>query len=95
MPPRIATPGDYPRLAPIDIGRTITTTDITNHFIDFMKNDNIGLLANLLLTVSDRLPLGTADPHCLDIAELMSTALDYPKTGIVACPNCDFCYSLD
>ena len=83
MPPRVFMPAEYPRPEPIDIKRSITARDISKHFVDFMKNDNIGLLANLLLLVSDRKPTGTMDSSCVAISELMSTALDYPKTGIV------------
>jgi hypothetical protein len=39
-----------------------------------MKNDNIGLLANQLLVVSDRMKLGTWDTNCIAISELMFTA---------------------
>jgi hypothetical protein len=75
-------PADYPRLPAIDIGREVTTRDITQHFVDFMQNDNVGMLSSLLLILSDRLRDGTRDPRCIIIAELISTALDYPKTGI-------------
>ena len=83
MPQRLFMPAEYPRLPAIDIGRQVTAKDISKHFIDFMKNDNIGLLANQLLVVSDRTPRGTIDENCILISELMSTALDYPKTGII------------
>jgi hypothetical protein len=78
-------PAEYPRLPAIDIGRKVTAPDISKHFIDFMKNDNIGLLANQLLVLSDRAEKGSMDDTCIAISELMSTALDYPKTGIVVC----------
>jgi hypothetical protein len=82
MPPKVFMPAEYPRAEPINIGRPIKAKDISRHFIDFMKNDNIGLLANQLLALSDRKEHGTMDLDCLAISELMSTALDYPKTGI-------------
>jgi hypothetical protein len=85
MPPQSFGPAEYPRMNPINIDREVMISDISKHFIDFMKNDNIGLLANLLLMMSDRLPAGTMDSNCTAISELMSTALDYPKNGIVVC----------
>jgi hypothetical protein len=86
--PRISfPPADYPRLPAIDINREVTTGDITRHFVDFMKTDNVGMLSSLLLVLSDRLPKGTCDPLCIQIAELISTALDYPKTGIKVSEN--------
>jgi len=90
MPPKLFMPAEYPRLPAIDIGRQVTAQDISKHFIDFMKNDNIGLLANQLLVVSDRMPTGSMDENCIAISELMSTALDYPKTGIVVCDGCAY-----
>lgn len=82
MKPRLRfPPADYPRLDPIDIGREVTTQDIILHFIDYMKNDNIGMLSSRLLVLSDKLENGTCDPQCIEVAELISTALDYPKTG--------------
>lgn len=85
MPTSPFMPAEYPRLPAIDIGRKVTAPDISKHFIDFMKNDNIGLLANQLLVMSDRVDKGMKDDTCITISELMSTALDYPKTGIVVC----------
>lgn len=85
MPPGRCTPADYPRLPAIDIGRAIMTKDITTHFIDFMKSDNVGLLSNHILILADRLESGTRDNECIAIAELISSALDFPKTGIKVC----------
>jgi hypothetical protein len=85
MPPGRCVPADYPRLPAIDIGRTIMSNDITNHFVDFMKTDNVGLLSNHLLILSDRLESGTRGIECIAIAELISNALDFPKTGIKVC----------
>jgi RNA dependent RNA polymerase len=85
MPPGRCVPADYPRLPAIDIERTVTSTDITTHFVDFMKSDNVGLLSNHLLILSDRLESGTRANECIAVAELISNALDFPKTGIKVC----------
>jgi len=82
MPPGRCVPANYPRLPAIDIGREVGVKDITTHFVDFMKSDNVGLLSNYLLTLSDRLESGTRENECIAIAELISNALDFPKTGI-------------
>jgi hypothetical protein len=66
----------------MDIMRQVQTADITNHFVDFMKSDNVGLLSNHLLILSDRLDTGTRDKDCIVIAELISNALDFSKNGI-------------
>lgn len=85
MPPHRCTPADYPRLPAIDIGRIVTVKDITTHFVDFMKSDNIGLLSNHIMNLADRLESGTRDNDCIVIAELISNALDFAKTGIKVC----------
>lgn len=82
MPPGRCTPADYPRLPAIDIGRSVKVKDITNHFVDFMQSDNVGLLSNHLMTIADRLESGTRDNDSIVIAELISSALDFAKTGI-------------
>ncbi|KAF2429652.1 RdRP-domain-containing protein [Tothia fuscella] len=84
MPPLSHEPADYPRLPPIDIGRTVVTRDITEHFIDHMKNNNVGMLSSGLLVLSDHVDQGTMDDRCIEMAALISTALDFPKTGIKA-----------
>jgi hypothetical protein len=85
MPSGYCEPADYPRLPAIDIKRQVKTEDITNHFVDFMKSDNVGLLSTYLLTLSDRNDAGTRQGNCVIIAELISNALDFPKTGIKVC----------
>lgn len=82
MPPGRCDPAEYPRLPAIDIGRIVTVKDITNHFVDFMKSDNVGLLSNHIMTLADRLESGTRENDCIAIAELISNALDFAKTGI-------------
>ncbi|KAF2399939.1 hypothetical protein EJ06DRAFT_557025 [Trichodelitschia bisporula] len=47
-----------------------------------MKNDTVGLLSVLHLVLSDQRERGTQDPDCIQLAEMVSTALDYCKTGI-------------
>ncbi|KIW00874.1 uncharacterized protein PV09_07630 [Verruconis gallopava] len=84
LPRTVARPAEYARPRPVDVGREIVTGDITKHFVDFMKNNNVGILANHLLALSDRTDGGTRAKDCVGICELISTALDYPKTGVVA-----------
>jgi hypothetical protein len=75
-------PADYPKPTPIDIGRPVTADDITAFFIEYMQNDRVGQISSLHLQLSDRLALGTKHEMCIKLAEMASTAVDYPKTGI-------------
>ena len=88
-PGRLARPADYPAATPFDIGRAVERSDMTNFFITFMENDNLGLIATLHQILADQRALGTFDPDCLLLANLHSTAVDFSKTGIpVSIANC-------
>lgn len=75
-------PADYPIMTPIDIGREVTRSDMTDFFILFMKNDQLGRIAVNHQTLADQRELGTLDPDCIFLAGLHSTAVDFSKTGI-------------
>ena len=88
-PRRLSQPADYPTAVPIDIGRTVERSDMTEFFIQFMENDNLGLIATLHQILADQSPLGTFDPECIKVAGMHSTAVDFSKTGIPVCVLAD------
>ncbi len=75
-------PADYPRQAPLDIGRRVTGDDMADFFIDFMKTDHLGVIATRHMIIADQQKEGTRDPQCIALAGLHSTAVDFSKTGI-------------
>jgi hypothetical protein len=75
-------PADYPRVKPINIGRTVTVDDMANFFVDFMKTDHLGVIATRHLILADQMIAGTHHPDCKKLAQLHSTAVDFSKTGI-------------
>lgn len=81
-PKRLSQPADYPIATPIDIGRKVERSDMTDFFVQFMENDNLGLIATLHQILADQSPLGTFDPVCEKVAGMHSTAVDFSKTGI-------------
>ena len=81
-PARLFPPADYPTATPIDIGRTVERSDMTDFFIQFMENDNLGLIATLHQILADQSPKGTFDPVCIKLAGMHSTAVDFSKTGL-------------
>lgn len=89
-PGRLARPADYPAATPLDIGRAVERSDMTDFFISFMENDNLGLIATLHQILADQRALGTFDPDCLLLANLHSTAVDFSKTGIPV--SIDYCH---
>lgn len=78
----IYQPADYARQTPIDIGRAVTTADMTDFFIQFMETDQLGRIAVLHRVLADQHPQGTLHPDCIKLAEMHSTAVDFSKTGI-------------
>lgn len=81
-PRRLAHPADYPTPTPIDIGRMVERSDMTDFFVHFMENDKLGLIATLHQILADQREMGTFDPSCILLAGLHSTAVDFSKTGI-------------
>lgn len=76
------TPADYSRLPPLDIGRPVTQLDMSDNFLNFMKTDQLGIIANRHQIYADQSDQGTRSLECLRLAELHSTAVDFSKTGI-------------
>ncbi|KAI0450408.1 RNA dependent RNA polymerase-domain-containing protein [Xylaria acuta] len=75
-------PADYPRVAPLDIGRNVQPSDMTEFFVKFMATDQLGLIANRHIILADLHDAGTIHDECKVLAEMHSTAVDYSKTGI-------------
>lgn len=82
MPKTSFTPAEYPRKAPLDIGRAVTRSDMTDFFLDFMESDQLGRIAVGHRVLADQKPLGTLDDDCIIMAQLHSDAVDFSKTGI-------------
>ncbi|EXJ86569.1 hypothetical protein A1O3_03522 [Capronia epimyces CBS 606.96] len=60
----------------------ITTGDIVNFFCDYMQNDFLGRIAHAHLAAADFLDDGIRSQPCLELVNLHSKAVDYPKTGV-------------
>jgi hypothetical protein len=59
---RVYQPADYPRVAPLNIGRVVEREDMTDFFITFMATDQLGLIATRHMILADQKELGTNDP---------------------------------
>jgi hypothetical protein len=81
-PKRTYPAADYSPQTPIDIMRPVTSQDMTEFFIEFMENDQLGRIATLHKTLADQMEEGTVDPICIGLAAMHSTAVDFSKTGI-------------
>jgi RNA-dependent RNA polymerase len=57
----------------------VTKDLILDHFVNHAKNDNLGQISTWLLAQVDR--KGAGCDECERLAQLHSTAVDFPKTG--------------
>ena len=76
------SPADYARKDPINIGRPVERSDMTDFFIKFMETDQLGRIAVMHRNLADQMEDGTSNPACITLAEMHSTAVDFSKTGI-------------
>ncbi|CBX94732.1 hypothetical protein LEMA_P117350.1 [Plenodomus lingam JN3] len=77
-------PMDFTPEKPIETEKPITSEDISDFFVTYMKNDSLGQIAHAHLAQADISADGINDPVCLELAKLHSQAVDYPKSGIPA-----------
>ena len=88
IPPEINhLPMSYESPEPVQNPSGVTIDDITSFFVQYMKNDRLGTIANAHLAWSDQCAEGANDWKCLELAQLHSKAVDYPKTGVPAKMN--------
>eukprot|EP00884_Botryococcus_braunii_P021398 jgi/Botrbrau1/7942/Bobra.9_2s0100.1 len=78
--------GSYPAVVPKEkeLGELVTPEDLVEFLIDFAKNDNLGIIANMHLAIANTSPDGAWDQRCLKLAALHSQAVDFPKSGVPA-----------
>ncbi|OMJ86200.1 hypothetical protein SteCoe_12339 [Stentor coeruleus] len=73
-------PMDYTAFPEIDENPSID--GVIDFFIKYMESENLGNIANTHLARADK--DGIYHPKVLDLAQLHSKAVDYPKTGVAA-----------
>lgn len=95
IPTETCAPADYPRVAPQELNRAVTTKDMSDFLITFLESDVLGMISNIHLSVSDQEDEGTRHPDCIQLANMASIAVDFPKTGIPVdmrqCPKHNRC----
>ncbi|KAG5929419.1 hypothetical protein E4U53_002455 [Claviceps sorghi] len=72
-------PMNYEGPKPQELSRDVTVDDLQDFFLNYMKNDVLGLIANAHMALADK--KGPKSEQCLDLADRHSRAVDYPKTG--------------
>ena len=59
-----------------------TVDDMIEFFVTYMRNDRLPRIAHSHLALADFSPWGVNDHRCLELAQLHSEAVDYPKSGV-------------
>ena len=83
LPPKIEEPASYVGKKPKKVDE-VKLEDIFDFFVDYMKNDALGPICNAHMAFADLSPEGASAQVCLELAQLASDAVDYPKTGVPA-----------
>uniref|UniRef100_A0A6A7G3N6 RNA-dependent RNA polymerase n=2 Tax=Hirondellea gigas TaxID=1518452 RepID=A0A6A7G3N6_9CRUS len=84
VPDRAAyEPMDYTSPVPKTVFQ-VTMLEIHRFFVDYIKNDLLGVIANAHLAQADVSEDGPSSEACLMLANLHSIAVDFPKTGVPA-----------
>lgn len=60
-------PMDYSPMLPHELSRDVEMSDITKFFVNYMKNDKLGAIANSHLAWADYLEEGVKSPQCKSI----------------------------
>ncbi|KAI9820931.1 MAG: hypothetical protein M1826_000806 [Phylliscum demangeonii] len=74
-------PMDYSAPTRRTLDRDVQKADITDFFVQYMKNDTLPTIAHAHLVHADIADRGAKDERCLRLAELHSKAVDYVKSG--------------
>lgn len=82
MPARTFNAADYPRTVAQPLGREVEKADMAKFFVDFMRTDQLGIIATRHLILADKKEEGTLDAECLRLSVMHSQAVDFSKTGI-------------
>lgn len=74
-------PMDYTAPEPVRVPR-VTMADVCENFVNYLKNDMLGQIANAHLAWTDI--LSPDSDECVQLALLHSVAVDFAKTGVPA-----------
>lgn len=71
-------------MIPKNVSKTVSTQEISDFFLNYIRNDNLGVIANAHLVWADLSEDGARCKECTQLASLHSMAVDFPKSGVPA-----------
>ncbi|XP_027100775.1 probable RNA-dependent RNA polymerase 1 [Coffea arabica] len=84
IPPQQDPPMDYAPASTVQLDHEVTIEEVEEYFTNYIVNDSLGIIANAHTVFADREPLKARSEPCLELAQLFSIAVDFPKTGVPA-----------
>jgi RNA-dependent RNA polymerase len=84
IPRNNVNPMDFPP-AQKKQNSTISENDLAEFVVTYIRNDQLGLIANAHCCEAELNEEGIFSQKCLDLAKMHSEAVDFPKTGV--CPK--------
>jgi hypothetical protein len=60
----------------------VTSDAISDFFLNYMKNDNLGMICNIHIAYADMSPDEACCEQCIKLAGFASIAVDFNKTGV-------------
>ncbi|KNA09732.1 hypothetical protein SOVF_150570 [Spinacia oleracea] len=84
IPPHQEEPMDYSAAQTTILDHEVTMEEVMDYFTNYIINDSLGIIANAHTVFADREPLKAMSSPCIELAQLFSIAVDFPKTGVPA-----------
>ncbi|KAF8337536.1 RNA dependent RNA polymerase-domain-containing protein [Cantharellus anzutake] len=75
-------PAEYAEVKRRELDHDSTIDDVCDFIMEYFNSDYIGLVATNTLIIADQNEEGLGHPACVELANLHSHAVDYPKNGI-------------
>lgn len=77
-------PMTYAAPRPVTLPYAVRTEDVADFFVEYIRNDKLGVIANAHVVYADKENDGITSRKCLQLADLHSVAVDFAKTGVPA-----------
>nr|GMD23409.1 probable RNA-dependent RNA polymerase 1 [Ipomoea batatas] len=84
IPRSMEVPMDYTPAPSMDVYHDVTIEEVQKYFVDYILNDNLGIISNAHVVFADKESLKAKSKPCLQLAHLSSIAVDFAKTGVPA-----------
>lgn len=84
VPPREVPPMDYTPAPTETLDHDVTIEEVQEYFANYIVNESLGIISNAHTVFADRESLKAESKECIELAQLFSIAVDFPKTGVPA-----------